>query len=181
MRRVSLVLLFLAVLAPVECWAHRHVAGAFVSRREARRSDIDGTVVGFEKAFCRERAPSGKCDKAHPVSLQLGFGHINGEHEGATLGQLTLLAGPRFTYPFESPEWLQFFAHALVGSVRESTGAQRDWSPTGSFGGGFEITFAKIGDHGLEFFVRPQVDWSWIRADETDWFEEYSLGLGVRF
>ena len=83
-RRISLVLVFVLFLLPLEGWAHEHRAMFAVGVRDTERSDLWGLALGYDKALrekCNPEDAGKKC--VAPFSLFVGFSHVRGSHEGA--------------------------------------------------------------------------------------------------
>jgi hypothetical protein len=180
MGKRSTTLALTLLLVPAAVWADRHKAGLKAAYAKADRSDLQGMQIGGEWELHDDEPTA----KPYTFSVVGDLTLVNGPHteEGTltefTLSQFTLLVGPRVTW---GHGFVQPFLQALAGFGRLNEGEIRT-PPALAFGAGVDVplTSSKDGKH-PRLALRLQGDQYYLRAQPTDWFFQWSLGLVVRF
>lgn len=175
MRQITLALVLLSL--PVGAWADRHRAGASSAFVVAKRSSLKGIQLSFDATLWGERQPnSPTAEHTGTLSLLLDTNWVNGDHRGGNLGQATVLGGLRYTLNTIAHVKAQVFIEGLVGQSWE---LQRESaSDAAAFGGGLD--WLPFGDES-RVLLRFRYDRSWIGARDGEWYDQFSVGLAVRF
>lgn len=181
LRRTSLALAFLFLLAPLEAQAHRHTARAFLSGGYLDRSDLWGFATGFEKVICTKHLHDpgdvdDHCERKRFGVVGAGSFFLWGDHAGDDFNQITLMLGGR--QYLAGHRKVQPVVQAFVGGIGEKPrGEAMDWSWTASIGAGMDIAISES----EAWVLTVEVDLHWIDAEKDVWYPQATVGFGYRF